>query len=143
MRPLLYLSYAAERWDTVGLCRVPWKLVRTPVRGSQKAIKAPLPAASGCGAEGIRTPDLLPAEQALYQLSYSPRSDDSTSRSSGYLQATVTTCTGSEIPLSSTPRGSDAGQSPSAAANVSSVARICSPSARAPTLAAWCTPFPP
>ena len=27
----------------------------------------------GCGAEGIRTPDLLNAIQALSQLSYSPR----------------------------------------------------------------------
>jgi hypothetical protein len=36
------------------------------------------------GPEGSRTPDLLPAEQALYQLSYRPWMPDSTNQDSGY-----------------------------------------------------------
>ena len=31
---------------------------------------------SGCGARGIRTPDILLAKQALYQLSYGPDKHD-------------------------------------------------------------------
>jgi hypothetical protein len=33
---------------------------------------APLPGAAMCGAKEIRTPDLFDANEALYQLSYSP-----------------------------------------------------------------------
>jgi hypothetical protein len=55
------------------------------------------PAWPGSGPEGIRTPDLLPAEQALYQLSYRPAEpSDFISESRAYLHTAPVVVVGKE-----------------------------------------------
>jgi hypothetical protein len=47
----------------------------SPRCGTLWVAESPKRASDLGGAEGSRTPDLVPAEHALYQLSYSPRID--------------------------------------------------------------------